>query len=248
VILTENIFPFCKPESNPAGFPLDVVKYTQGSANELCVTELSAELLNVHCMSIVKKTFCGELLRGENECHNGAITCGEVGRRIAELTTGRDLNLRRSSTKMRAAMNASRTQVLVDGQIAWTEGELVLVGAVALVPATFDPESEEPPGIVISAVTVPVLACPADPDPDPDPEDRELVGVVGTGLDMAPETESLAVVVCSVLDGTGEAKELAGAVAPGFDGGAEIEGPAGVVSPGPVGAAGAAEGAGVPSD
>ena len=147
-------------------------------------------------------------------------------------------------------MNVSRTHVLVDGQIAWTAGELVLVGAVALVPAAFDPESEEPTCIVSSGVTVPVLACPAGPDPDPDPEDRELVGAVATGLDRVAETESLGAVVCSLLDGTGEAKELAGAVVPGpgFDGGAETAGPAGVVSPGPVGAAGAGVGPGVPSD
>jgi len=151
-----------------------------------------------------------------------------------------------SSTKISATMNTSRTQVSVDGQIAWTEGDLVLVGAVELVPATFDPESEEPAGIVSSAVTVPVLACPADPDP----EDRELAGAVATGPDRAAEKESLGAVVCSVLDWTAEAKELAGAVVTGFDGGAETVGPVGGVSPGPVGAAGAAVavGPGVPSD
>ena len=40
VILMVSCFPpLCKPESNPAGFPPSAAKYTQGFANEPCVTE-----------------------------------------------------------------------------------------------------------------------------------------------------------------------------------------------------------------
>lgn len=136
-------------------------------------------------------------------------------------------------------MQTSRTQVSVDAQSAWTAGEKVLVGAAALVPAAFDPESEEPADIDPPAV-VAAIVCPADP------EERELAGAVVTEpepLDRASERvelPELAAVVGSVLDETEPAKELEASIVPGFDEGAETVGPAGVVSPGPVGPGGAA--------
>ena len=90
----ENSIPFCKPESNPAGLPPVAVKYTQGSWNEPCVTELEVEPLHIH--EHCKEDNSGKLLLREKERHGGAITCRQVGRVIGELTIWPNLNLRKS--------------------------------------------------------------------------------------------------------------------------------------------------------
>ena len=58
-----------------------------------------------------------KLVRGENERHDGAVTCPEVRRVISVLIIGGNLNLRRKSTKISATMDTSRTQVSVGGQV-----------------------------------------------------------------------------------------------------------------------------------
>ena len=61
----ENSFPFCKPESNPAGFPPDAAKYTQGFPNKPCVTELEVEFLYMHRMSMTKKIILRNFYEGK---------------------------------------------------------------------------------------------------------------------------------------------------------------------------------------
>jgi hypothetical protein len=73
------------------------------------------------------------LLLGEKEGDNGAITCGEVGRVIIELTIGTNLDLRRSSRKIAATMMIPRTQVLPGGQVSWSVGAALV--AVGFTPA-----------------------------------------------------------------------------------------------------------------
>jgi hypothetical protein len=51
----EKFFPACRPESNPAGFPPDAAKYTQGLAKEPSVTECEIEPLRKACMSTANR-------------------------------------------------------------------------------------------------------------------------------------------------------------------------------------------------
>jgi hypothetical protein len=67
-----------------------------------------------HC----KKGDSGTFVRlgGEKERHDSAITCREVGRVVSQLTTGGNLNLRRSSsrqpTQTDTTMSTPRTLIL----------------------------------------------------------------------------------------------------------------------------------------
>jgi len=53
----------------------------------------------------------GGHVRGEPERHGGAISCGEVGRAIHELTTGGNLNLRGVSTDNRRDEQNATTDI-----------------------------------------------------------------------------------------------------------------------------------------
>jgi len=58
----EKIFPACRPESNPAGFPPDAAKYTQGLAKEPSVTECEIEpegKMNVTVVPLLAVKFDG---------------------------------------------------------------------------------------------------------------------------------------------------------------------------------------------
>jgi hypothetical protein len=89
-------------------------------------------------MSIAKKGNSGIFVRlgGEIERHDGAITCCEVGRVVSQLTTGGNLNLRRSSSRQPThtdtTMYTPRTLILAV-LAGGTAGLVGLMGFVILV-------------------------------------------------------------------------------------------------------------------
>ena len=133
VMLMENSFPpLCKPESNPAGSPPDAAKYTQGFANEPCVTECGIDVLHMARVSIAERIMVGVHVR-EEERHDGAISCSEVGGAIHE-TTGGNLNLRGASADNRRDEQMESLTLMLVELLAGTVGVGVLAEAVVEVP------------------------------------------------------------------------------------------------------------------